>query len=56
MILAVDGKSVAQLGGFGEAIQRIRGAEGTVVVLRVRFAATGEERDLHVTRAPVRGP
>jgi hypothetical protein len=54
-VLAIDGQPVSEL-GFGAAVQRIRGAEGTVVVLRVRRAVNGEELDLHVTRALVRGP
>jgi C-terminal processing protease CtpA/Prc len=54
-ILAIDGKPVADYGGFGDAVQRIRGAEGTVVVLRVRHA-DGSETDARLTRTLVRGP
>ncbi|MEO0326311.1 MAG: carboxypeptidase regulatory-like domain-containing protein, partial [Myxococcota bacterium] len=49
-ILAVDGRPVPAL-GFEGAIERIRGAEGSRVTLRVR---RGElERDVTVTRVPV---
>jgi RNA polymerase sigma factor (sigma-70 family) len=54
-ILAVDGYPVAEL-GMGGAVGRIRGAEGTVVVLRVRRAADGGQSDVYVTRRPVPMP
>jgi RNA polymerase sigma factor (sigma-70 family) len=54
-ILAIDGKAIADFGSFGDAVQRIRGAEGTVVLLRVR-RADGSEGNVFLTRAPVRGP
>jgi len=52
-ILAVDGVPVAEL-GFDGAIQRIRGPEGTTVVLNVRKAG-GEEIRLEVFRRKIRG-
>jgi hypothetical protein len=51
-ILAIDGTPVGAL-GFEAALQRIRGAEGTTVVLSVRRAA-GSEITLTVTRRRVR--
>jgi RNA polymerase sigma factor (sigma-70 family) len=54
-ILAVDGYPVAEL-GMGGAVGRMRGAEGSVVVLRVRRAADGGQSDVHVTRRPVPAP
>ena len=53
-LVAIDGRPVAD-SGFEAAIQRIRGAEGSVVVLRVRHA-DGRTEDLNVTRALVRAP
>jgi RNA polymerase sigma factor (sigma-70 family) len=47
-IVAIDGRAVAEL-GFSGAIQRIRGAENTVVVLRLR-RADGNEANVNVTR------
>jgi RNA polymerase sigma factor (sigma-70 family) len=55
LILAIDGQAVTDFSSFGDAVQRIRGAEGTVVVLRVK-RADGTEGDLALTRARVRGP
>jgi RNA polymerase sigma factor (sigma-70 family) len=56
-ILAVDGMTVERLGGtLGDVVQRIRGVEGTVVVLRVRRAADGWVGDVRVTRRLVRSP
>jgi hypothetical protein len=52
-ILAVDGVPVAGL-GFDGAIQRIRGPEGTPVVLTVRKAG-GDEIRLEVFRRKIRG-
>jgi protocatechuate 3,4-dioxygenase beta subunit len=51
-VLAVDGALVTDL-GFGESIQRIRGPEGSTVVLRVR-RADGAVVELRVTRSRVR--
>jgi C-terminal processing protease CtpA/Prc len=51
-VLAVDGVLVTEL-GFGESIQRIRGPEGSVVVLRVR-RGDGTVVELRVTRSRVR--
>ena len=55
-ILAIDGRTVGQLGGLEGAVGRIRGAEGTVVVFRVRRAVDGLEQDVRVTRSLVKGP
>jgi RNA polymerase sigma-70 factor (ECF subfamily) len=54
-LLEIDGRPVTSFGSFGGAIQRLRGAEGTVVVLRVR-RGSGEEIQLPITRGLVRGP
>jgi C-terminal processing protease CtpA/Prc len=54
LLLAVDGRTIAET-GFEGAVQRIRGAEGTTVVLRVR-RADGRESDVVATRTPVRPP
>ena len=43
-----------EYGGLAGAVQRIRGAEGTQVLFRVRRAADGKEADVLVTRALVR--
>lgn len=51
-VLAVDGVLVTEL-GFGESIQRIRGPEGSTVVLRVR-RADGTVAEIRVTRSRVR--
>ena len=53
-ILAIDGRPVPEYGGLGGAVQRIRGAEGTQVLFRVRRASDGKEADVLVTRALVR--
>jgi hypothetical protein len=53
-ILAIDDRPVAEYGGLAGAVQRIRGAEGTQVLFRVRRAADGKEADVRVTRALVR--
>ena len=55
-ILAVDGLTIDRLGDLGGVVQRIRGVEGTPVVLRVRRAADGWVGDVVVTRRLVRGP
>jgi RNA polymerase sigma factor (sigma-70 family) len=47
-IVAIDGRPVVEL-GFADGIQRIRGAENTVVVLHVRHA-DGREADISVVR------
>lgn len=52
-ILAVDGIPVVKL-GFNGAIQRIRGPEGTTVLLTVRKDG-GEEIQLEVFRRKIRG-
>ena len=55
LILAIDGRPVDGT-GFMAGIQRIRGAEGTVVTLRVRRTADSDEVDVFVTRARIREP
>jgi hypothetical protein len=55
LITAVDGRPVSELGLSG-AVNQIRGAEGTVVVLKVKRAGTGQIEDVAVTRRPVRIP
>ena len=52
-ILAVDGVPVVKL-GFNGSIQKIRGPEGTTVLLAVRKAG-GEEIQLEVFRRKIRG-
>ena len=52
--VALGAGALTAVTGFSESVQRIRGAEGTVVVLRIRHA-TGAEADLAVTRQLVRG-
>ena len=52
-ILAVDGVPVVKL-GFNGSIQRIRGPEGSTVLLTVRKAG-GEEIQLEVFRRKIRG-
>ena len=53
-ILAIDGRPVRELGGLGAAVQLLRGAEGTQVLLDVRRASDGKRVDVLVTRALVR--
>jgi len=53
VILAVDGVAVTEL-GFGGAIERIRGREGSTLVLRVRRAGAEAEEDLVVIRKRIR--
>jgi carboxypeptidase family protein/PDZ domain-containing protein len=53
-LAAIDGRTVAEL-GFAAAMEQIRGAEGTSVLLRVRRASDGKEVDVVVTRQLVRG-
>ena len=55
-ILAIDGQSIADLGGMAAAVQRIRGVEGTSMLLRVRRAADNKEADVVVTRRLVGRP
>jgi C-terminal processing protease CtpA/Prc len=55
-LLEIDGRPVTDFGGFVGAIQRIRGAEGTVLMLRVRRAADGKVVQVAVTRRLLRGP
>jgi C-terminal processing protease CtpA/Prc len=55
-ILAIDGVPIEELGSLGAAVQRIRGAEGTVAVFSIRRALDGREQEVRVTRALVRGP
>jgi hypothetical protein len=52
-ILAIDGVPVAKL-GFNGAIQKIRGPDGTTVMLNVR-KASGHEIQLEVFRRKIRG-
>lgn len=52
-IVAVDGRSSVSM-TLSEAVQEIRGLEGTQVTLKVRSAGESEERDLTITRAAVR--
>jgi carboxyl-terminal processing protease len=49
----VDGQDVTAL-GFEQAVQRIRGPEGSSVILGVRKAGGGEPIDIIVTRRRVR--
>ena len=51
MVLRVDGQTIAEL-GFAEAIQRLRGEEGTVVRLEVR-RADGSVSTVDVVRRPI---
>jgi hypothetical protein len=51
MVLRVDGQTIAEL-GFAEAIQRLRGEEGTVVRLEVR-RADGTVSTVDVVRRPI---
>jgi C-terminal processing protease CtpA/Prc len=52
-IVRIDGAPVVDL-GFDQAIQRIRGPEGSTVALGVRKAGGGEPVDILVTRRRVR--
>lgn len=52
-ILALDGRSTASM-TLNEAVQEIRGLEGTQVTLTIRSAGDSDERDITITRAPVR--
>jgi hypothetical protein len=51
VVLRVDGQTIAEL-GFAEAIQRLRGEEGTVVRLEVR-RADGTVSTVDVVRRPI---
>ncbi len=53
VILAVEGVSVVEL-GFGGTINRIRGPEGSTVVLTIRKAGTETAVDLVVQRKRIR--
>ncbi len=53
LVLAVDGQPVTDL-GFGGAIDRIRGVEGTRVILRIQRQGQGEAVDVAITRQRVR--
>ncbi|MBW2455464.1 MAG: carboxypeptidase regulatory-like domain-containing protein [Deltaproteobacteria bacterium] len=53
VILAVEGVSVVEL-GFGGSINRIRGPEGSTVVLTIRKAGTETAVDLVVQRKRIR--
>lgn len=52
-ITAIDGNPITKL-GFERAIQSIRGAENTVLVLRIRRGEA--ESDVPVVRSLIRGP
>ncbi len=52
-LLSIDGIPIVNL-GFGGAIARIRGAEGTTVSLLVRRAAGGEPLLIGVVRRPIK--
>jgi hypothetical protein len=53
LVLAVDGHPVTEL-GFGGAIDRIRGEEGSTVILRVLRQGQEQPADLRITRQRVR--
>jgi hypothetical protein len=53
-ILAIDGQVVTEL-GFEGSVQRIRGPEGSSVVLRIRKAAGGDSADVVVFRRRISG-
>jgi len=53
-IVAIDGSPVVEI-GFEQAIQRIRGPEGSVVTLSVRKGDQGEPSEIPVRRTRVRG-
>ncbi len=53
LVLAVDGRPVTEL-GFGGAIDRIRGEEGSTVILRVLRQGQETPVDLAITRQRVR--
>jgi C-terminal processing protease CtpA/Prc len=50
-IIAIDGQKISEF-SFGAAIQRIRGAENTAVVLRIR-RADGTEVAVNVVRQAI---
>lgn len=52
-VLAVDGLKVTDL-GFENAVEKIRGPEGSVVVLTVRKAGASEAIDVPVPRRPIK--
>ncbi|MDO5547656.1 MAG: S41 family peptidase [Eubacteriales bacterium] len=49
-VIGVDGSSIAELGGYEEAVDAVRGDPGTEVVLTVVDYDTGKTRDITVTR------
>ena len=49
-IIAVNGKTIDELGGYEKAVDQIRGNVGESVTLRVRKYETGEQKDLTVVR------
>ncbi len=53
LILAVDGESLEGATNE-EAVQKITGPEGTQVTLTMRFAASGEEKDVAITRKRIK--
>lgn len=53
VILAVDGVPITEL-GFGGAIERIRGPEGSTLVLRIRRAGADSDEEIVVTRKRIR--
>ena len=52
---AVDGAIARELSAW-DLVERIRGQEGTTVVLRIRRASSGEIAELVIPRARVRPP
>lgn len=53
LILAVNGESL-EGATSEEAVEKITGPEGTEVTLTMRFAATGEEKDVVITRKRIK--
>ena len=50
LVLAVDGVTLAEIGSLAEAVERLRGPEGTSVVLLVQRAAGGSPAPVTVRR------
>jgi protocatechuate 3,4-dioxygenase beta subunit len=55
LVLSIDGTSVTELGGFGGAIQKIRGPEGTKVTLLVQRKAGDSAAPVVVVRRRISG-